>query len=181
MNKFKFIQPIALTVILILMTFTGVAHATSSDRSAVAKAGTVVCSGNFRGRHSSRWIIHNVNDVASIRLDRMRVYTAGGTNVYDSLTDGLAPSATVVPFGVIGPYQTLSFKSGDLIGVGLLPGSLPGNERPVKTIFDWSSTSGKKVLTPYVLLTRNSVSVDGETRHARDCRSISTKKKHSDH
>ena len=78
----------------------------------------------------------------------------------------------VVTFGEIGPYQTLSFKSEDLITSGFLPGELPGNERPVKAIFDWSSTSGKRVLTPYVLLTRHSIGADGETRHARDCRSI---------
>jgi len=141
---------------------------------AVASVGTVACSGNFRESTdtASRWTIHNLNDSASITLDRMRVYTAGGTNVYDSINDGPATSATVVPFGDIGPYQTLSFKSEDLITDGLLPAELPGNERPIKVIFDWSSTNSQRVLTPYVLLTRHSISGNGETRHARDCRSI---------
>jgi hypothetical protein len=102
----------------------------------------------------------------------MRVYTAGGNSIYDSLSDGPAISATVIPFGEIGPFQTLSFKSGDLITNGFLPAELPGNERPVKVIFDWSSTSGKRVLTPYVLLTRQGPSDNGDTRHARDCRTI---------
>ena len=156
------------------MAFSGGAQATSSDGDAAASGGAVACSGNFRESSdtSSRWTIHNLNDSASITLDRMRVFTAGGTKVYDSMNDGAATSATVVPFGDIGPYQTLSFKSEDLITGGFLPAELPGNERPVKVIFDWSSTNGKRVLTPYVLLTRRSISANGETRHARDCRSI---------
>jgi len=115
MKNLKFTQALMIVAMFVLTAFAGVTHATSSDRDREAKRGTVACSGNFRGAHNSRWIIHNLNDDASIRLDRMRVYTAGGTNVYDSLTDGPAPSATVVPFGVIGPLQTLSFKSADLI------------------------------------------------------------------
>ena len=165
-----------ITMTAILMAVSVGAQATSSDGDTVATRGTVACTGNFRASAniSSRWIIHNLNDGASITLDRMRVYTAGGTNVYDSMNDGLATSATVVPFGDIGPYQTLSFKSDDLITDGFLPAELPGNERPVKVIFDWSSTSGKRVLTPYVLLTRLTTSTLDvtETRHARDCRAL---------
>jgi hypothetical protein len=174
MKKCVFIQQITITVSAILIAFSGGVQATASDGDAVASGGTVACSGNFRESSgtSSRWTIHNLNDGVSITLDRMRVYTAGGTNVYDSMIDGPATSATVVPFGDIGPYQTLSFKSEDLITGGFLPAELPGNERPVKVIFDWSSTNGKRVLTPYVLLTRRSISGNGETRHARDCRSI---------
>jgi hypothetical protein len=174
MKKYDFLQPITITVMSMLMAFAGAAQATSSDGDAVAKAGTVVCNGQFlSGIANSRWTIHNLNDRKSITLDRMRVYTAGGTNVYDSMTDGPAPSATVVPFGVIGPFQTLSFRSNELITGGFLPGDLPDNERPIKVIFDWSSTNRKRVLTPYVLLTRRSVSDSGDRGHARDCRSIS--------
>ena len=174
MKKCVFIQQVSISVLAILMAVSGGAQATSSDGDAVASGGTVACTGNFRvsANISSRWIIHNLNDGASITLDRMRVYTAAGASVYDSMIDGPAPSATVVPFGEIGPYQTLSFKSDDLIGEGLLPPELPGNQRPVKVIFDWSSTNGKRVLTPYVLLTRQNIQDSAETRHARDCRSI---------
>ena len=174
MKKQNLLQSAIVTVMATLMMVVGETQATSSDSDTVASGGTVACSGNFRedsGR-LTRWIIHNINENASITLDRMRVYTAGGTNVYDSMTDGLAPSATVVPFGVIGPFQTLSFKSGDLITGGFLPGALPGNERPVKAIFDWSSTNGKRVLTPYVLITRRNTNASEDTRHARDCRAI---------
>ena len=141
---------------------------------AVASGGTIACSGNFRESSdtSSRWTIHNLNHGASITLNRMRVYTAGGTNVYDSTINGNATSSTVVSFGDIGPYQTISFRSEDLITDGFLPAELPGNERPVKVIFDWSSTNGNRIVTPYVILTRLSLSSGGETRHARDCRSV---------
>jgi hypothetical protein len=171
MKKYDFLQPITITVMSMLMAFAGVAQATSSDGDAVAKGGTVACSGNFfSGSRFSRWTIHNLNDGASITLDRMRVYTAGGTTVYDSMTDGPAPSATVVPFGVVGPFQTLSFKSLDLITGGFLPGDLPKNERPVTVIFDWSSTNRKRVLTPYVIVNRARVTEFGETSVAHDCR-----------
>ena len=174
MKKLNLLQPVMITVMAMLMVVVGEAQATSSDGDTVASGGTVACSATFHeaaGRHT-RWIIHNINETASITLDRMRVYTSGGTNVYDSMTDGIAPSATVVPFGDIGPFQTLSFKSGDLITGGFLPGALPGNERPVKAIFDWSSTNGKRVLTPYVLITRRNTNASEDTRHARDCRAI---------
>jgi len=173
MKKNYLIHAITVTAVGVLLVATGVAQATSSDGDAVAKKGTVACSGNFRESSgtNSRWTIHNLNNKRSITLNRMRVYTAGGTKVYDSNADGPAISSTVVPFGNIGPYQTISFKSEDLITNGFLPAELPGNERPVKVIFDWSSTNGKPVITPYVILTRHDSDSD-ETRHARDCRSI---------
>lgn len=145
--------------------------ATSAEGSNRASSGTVVCSGNFSSinGHKARWIIHNISDSLAITLNRMRVFSAGGTALYDSNTDGLAPSRTVVPFGIMQPNQTITFQSEELIAAGLLPGNLPGNERPVKVIFDWSSTSGRRVITPYVLLSRPG---PGDARHARDCRAI---------
>lgn len=172
----KLLQTATISVTMALVGITGTAQATSSDGATKSAKGIVACSGNFRETSLnvdvfSRWTIHNLNESTSITLDRMRVYTASGTNIYDSDINGLAPSSTVIPFGVIGPYQTLSFKSNDLITAGFLPGNLSGNERPVKVIFNWSSTNGKRVLTPYVLLTRRGAS-STDTRHARDCRSI---------
>lgn len=156
----------------IVMLFTSAqVMATSSEGSNRASSGTAVCSGNFNSAsgHRARWIIHNISNRLSVTLDRMRVFSAGGTSLYDSNTDGLAPSRTVVPFGVMLPNQTIMFRSEDLIAAGLLPGVLPGNQRPVKVIFDWSSTSGRRVITPYVLLSRPG---PGDARHARDCRAI---------
>jgi len=163
-----------ITGIFVALLTTGNASANSSDTDEEAKAGIVACSGNFRTTSfNSRWIIHNLNQERSITLTRIRSYAASGTILYDSDVSGPAPSATVVPFGVMTPNQTISFRSEDLIAAGLLPGNLPRRERPIKTYFEWVSTSGKKVITPYVLLTRSG---PGDARHARDCRSISYKK-----
>jgi hypothetical protein len=173
MEKNYLIQVVKISVVGMLLAVTGGAQATSSDGNTRATKGTVACGGNFREstNTTARWTIHNVNNGRSITLNRMRVYQAGGTKAYDSSNDGLATSSTVVPFGNIGPHQTISFKSEVLITNGFLPAELPGNQRPVTVIFDWSSTNGKPVTTPYVLLTRHSTG-SGETRHARDCRTI---------
>ena len=173
MKKGRSVRVIQISFLSILLTLTANVHATSSDRDQKAGNGTVVCTGNFRESTSdtTRWTIHNVDKKRSITLDRMRVFTAGGTKVYDSSRDGLATSSTVVPFGKIKSYQTISFKSETLITNGFLPAELPGDERPVKVIFEWSSVSEKDVITPYVIMTRHSTST-GETRHARDCRTI---------
>ena len=173
MKKWQLARAIQITFLSILLMLTANVQATSSDRGEKAGNGTVVCTGNFRESTSTttRWTIHNVDKKRSIVLDRMRVFTAGGTKVYDSSNDGLATSSTVVPFGKIRPYQTISVKSETLITNGFLPAELPGDERPVQVIFEWSSSSEKDVLTPYVIMTRHSTST-GETRHARDCRTI---------
>ena len=173
MKTGQLVREIQITLLGMLLLLTANVQATSSDRQEKAGNGTVVCTGNFRESTSTitRWTIHNVNKKGSINLDRMRVFTAGGNKVYDSSTDGLATSSTVVPFGRIRPYQTISFKSDTLITNGFLPAELPGNQRPVKVIFEWSSNSEKDVITPYVIMTRHSTST-GETRHARDCRAI---------
>jgi len=173
MKEGQLARAIQIIFLSILLMLTANVQATSSDRDEKAGNGTVVCTGNFRESTSTttRWTIHNVDKKRSIVLDRMRVFTAGGTKVYDSSTDGLATSSTVVPFGKIRSYQTISFKSETLITNGFLPAELPGDERPVKVIFDWSSSSEKDALIPYVIMTRHSTST-GETRHARDCRTI---------
>lgn len=167
-NKIKYELIIASVVMLFA---SAEVMATSAEGSNRATSGTVVCSGNFSSisGHKARWIIHNISDSLAITLDRMRVFSADGTDLYDSNTDGLAPSRTIVPFGIMQPNQTIALLSEDLIAAGLLPGNLPGNQRPVKVIFDWSSTSGRRVITPYVLLTRPG---PGDARHARDCRAI---------
>jgi len=173
MNKRYSVHAIQISFLSIFLTLTANVQATSSDRGEKAGNGRVVCTGNFQESSSTttRWTIHNVDNKRSITLDRMRVYQADGTKVYDSSNDGLATSSTVVPFGKIRPYQTVSFKSETLITNGFLPAELPGDQRPVKVIFDWSSNSEKDVITPYVINTRHSTST-GETRHARDCRAI---------
>jgi hypothetical protein len=174
MNVLNIFRSIPLAVMLTVLTAG--AQANSSDADSVASEGTVACAGNFAETSFtvdflSRWTIRNLNDDASITVDRMRVFQADGTTLYDSDIHGPAPSATVVPFGVVGPYQALSIISRDLIDAGLVPGNLPSNQTPITAVFDWSSTSGKRVLTPYVLLTRRGAS-NSDTRHARDCRSI---------
>jgi len=173
MKKGQLERAIQITFLSILLTLSANVQATSSDRGEKAGNGTVVCTGNFQESTSTttRWTIHNVDKKRSFTLDRMRVFTAGGTKVYDSSTDGLATSSTVVPFGKIRPYQTISFKSETLITDGFLPAELPGNERPVKVVFEWSSNRERDVITPYIIMTRHSTST-GETRHARDCRAI---------
>jgi len=153
-----------------MLFITADALATSAEGSRRASSGTVVCSGNFHTLNGiqARWIIHNISDSTAITLNRMKVYSADATVLYDSDVDGPAPSKTVVSFGTMQPNQTITFGSEDLIAVGLLPGDLPGNQRPVKVIFDWTSEKGR-VVTPYVLLSRPG---PGEARHARDCRAI---------
>lgn len=139
---------IAVMSMILLFTSTQVL-ATSSEGHKRAKSGTVICSGNFStaGGQHSRWIIHNVSDNKAITLERMKVLSADATVLYDSDLNGPAPSSTVVAFGVMQANQTIAFKSEDLIAAGLLPGNLPGNQRPVKVIFEWESTVGGRVIT----------------------------------
>jgi len=160
----------------VLSMVSGFSFATSSDASKKARGGTVICSGNFNTASNTRgrWILHNISQTKSLNLDRMRVYNATGALIYDSNVNGPAPSSTGVAFGLIGPLQTIMFRTETLVTAGLLPGNLPSTERPTKTIFDWSSHSGARMLTPYVLLTRPG---PGSARHARDCRSVSFRQK----
>jgi len=161
-----------LIVASIVMLFASAeVMATSSEGGNRASSGSVVCSGNYNSANNirARWIIHNISARRSITLDRMRIFSADATVVYDSDISGPAPSQTVVAFGVIQPNQTVMFRSEQLIASGLLPASLPGNQRPIKVLFNWTSTSGRRVLTPYVLLSRPG---PGDARHARDCRAI---------
>jgi len=168
--KYKITKELIAVGIVMLFTSAEV-MATSSEGNNRARKGTVVCSGNFHTTkgHQSRWIIHNVSDRLPITLDRMRVFSADATVVYDSDINGIAPSHTAVSFGVMQPNQTIMFRSEDLIAAGLLPGNLPGKQRPVKAVFDWTSTLNRRVITPYVLLSRPG---PGDARHARDCRAI---------
>jgi hypothetical protein len=62
------------------------AQANSSDGDSVASQGTVACAGNFAETtfnvdFLSRWTIRNLNDDASITLDRMRIFQADGTTI----------------------------------------------------------------------------------------------------
>ena len=158
-------------IVLVLFALSNNVFATSADTDRKAKGGVVICSGNFTdgAGPKARWIMHNVSIHKSLTIDRMRVYTATGILAYDSSVKGPAPSFTGVAFGTVGPMQTVAFKSEDLVAAGLLPGNLPGTERPVKTIIKWSSKSGDRMVTPYVLLSRPG---PGDQRHARDCRSV---------
>lgn len=156
---------------LIMLFASSEVIATSAEGGNRASSGSVVCSGNYNTANNitARWIIHNISASKAITLNRMQIFSADATVIYDSNISGPAPSSTIVPFGVIQPNQTVTFRSEDLVAAGLLPANLPGNQRPLKVLFDWTSTSGRRVLTPYVLLSRPG---PGDARHARDCRAI---------
>lgn len=181
--KTRKIQHLLSALLLAPLLATNPAHAGATEPNKTALGGTVGCAGNHFNRlngaeaHRSVYLLRNYSESTGINIDRIRVFNASGVNLYDSTADGfptfingvLGPSDRVLE-----PHQTAQLGLADILG-----NTLPGNERPVQAIFDWSATTGK-VLLPHighVLLIRDrdiaTGALGGElARQSGGCRAI---------
>ncbi|MGW8247866.1 MAG: hypothetical protein ACWGOV_07115 [Acidiferrobacterales bacterium] len=129
----------------------GICGLFSSQASAELKmtGGTTVCNGTFFRRgavdevHMGTWNFTNYNDDVTIKVRRVRVYTAdGGQPVIDYPTaPDIPPPGTKVE---LAPHQSTQLKIHDVFGYpdGILK-YLPPEKRPVQLIVDWYVVGGR--------------------------------------
>ena len=140
-----------LVSISIAIATLGIFGAFPSQANAELKmtGGTTVCNGTFFRRggvdevHMGTWNFTNYNDDVTIKVKRVRVYTAdGGQPVIDYPTaPDIPPPGTRVE---LRPHQSTQLKLHDVFGYpdGILK-YLPPEKRPVQLIVDWYVMDGR--------------------------------------
>lgn len=161
------------------MAYHGNVNAAASDRARKGVEGSLTCGGAYYVRNGgteiqrSTYVVRNVSDSGAIYLDRIRVFNAQGTILFDSDVSGIPASSN----GVISPAdnsleprQTANFAIASLIPM------LGGSSRPVQTVIDW--TADEPTLTLEAVNVRTNTDYDSATgkigrqrgRHSSACR-----------
>jgi hypothetical protein len=155
-------------------------YAARSEATTLARGGVMRCGGNHHLRlggteaHITHYPIRNFDSATGIALDRLRIFDATGTVIFDSALSGITPSdGALGPGNVLEPNQTVAFQTEDL-----LPAFLDSAHRPIQLEVQWSAPA--KVLTLDAITVRLSRARNPTTgqmleergRHAVDCRSI---------
>ena len=143
----RYFSSISLTVAVL-----SIIGAIPSKASAELKmtGGTTVCNGSFFRRggqdevHMGTWNFTNYNDDVTIKVRRVRVYTAdGGQPVVDYPSEQF-PTPPPGARTELGPHQSTQLKIHDAFGNpdGTL-NYLPPEKRPIQLIVDWYIPEGR--------------------------------------
>lgn len=109
-------------------------YAAPSDGDSRTSSATLLCGGAHKVEEdgtvtrTSSWSFRNYNDSASITIDHIRIYDGNGDLIHEEM-----------PNEIVVPNSTAIFSSKVVEAVGRV--------NPLQFILDWSSVSGKKVLT----------------------------------
>jgi hypothetical protein len=104
--------------------------------------GSVSCGGNHFNRNGgtetqrSNYVLRNFSDDGTIYLNRVRVYNAGGTLVYDSAVSGMPPFVNNV---LSNADNTLNARQSAQLNLADFIPAQNGSNRPLQTVFDWSA------------------------------------------
>lgn len=167
-----------LTLLGLLIGSTPVSlFAAPVDKDTKATSATLLCGGHHTYDEDatgamvptriSNWSFRNYNDSASIQIDRIRIYDAQGALIRDEMPP-TASSNGVDPSN-LGPHSTILFKSIHIFDPSNTPTYLP-----LQFVLDWSSVSGKKVLTLDGYVVRGNAW--GGSAFTFDCRTVKSKK-----
>jgi len=181
----KAISGVLISGLIAGMAIQSTANAAASDRGKKAIEGSVSCGGAYYVRNGgteiqrSTYVLRNVSDAGTIYLDRVRVYSANGTILFDSDVSGIPASYNGVISAVdngLDARQTANVRIADLI-----PQQGRSN-RPIQTVFDW--TADESILTLEATNVRTNTDIDPVTgkigtqrgRHSSACRTTKIKK-----
>lgn len=178
LKKYKNIS-ILMSIIIASITYQGTASAAAADKAKKGIEGTVTCGGVYYIRNGgteiqrSTYVLRNVSEKNTISLNRIRVFNASGTVLFDSELSGIPASYN----GVItandnglDPRQTANLRLADLIS------TQNRYDRPLQTVINW--TSDTRTLTLDTAHVRTNTDIDPATgkigkqrgRHASACR-----------
>lgn len=161
------------------VAFNGAVQAAASDSARTGIEGSVTCGGAYYIRNGgteiqrSTYLLRNVSDAGSININRVRVYDAKGSTIFDSDVSGIPASYNGVmgpADSTIEPRQTANLRLEDIIPT---QGRFT---RPLQTVIDWSAD--ERVLTLEVGHVRTNTDYDPATgaigtqrgRHSSACR-----------
>ena len=192
LNNIKKSLTYSISAVAIGLLTQSTAIAGHGDGDQKGAVGTVSCGGNYFIRkggtevNTANYILRNYADSGVINIDRIRVYDAHGTGLFDSNISGIPVFRNNVLSASdtgLDPRQTAHLK---------LEAMIPPQDtltRPIQTVINWSSE--KKILTLEASLVRVNADRDADTgkmgrqrgRHLYECRTTSLKKnsKHSKH
>jgi len=149
--------------------------------------GTATCGGTYfignGGTEIQRvnYILRNVSDVGPIYIDRVRVFNAQGTAIFDSDVSGIPASRNNIINAAdnsIEPRQSANLRIVDLIP------TQGRNTRPLQAVINWSADA--PVLTLEATGVRTTAAYDSATgaigpqrgRHSNGCRTTKLKKRY---
>ena len=154
-------------------------YAAPADKDSKSAAATLLCFGAYKVQddgtgtattvqtRGGSWSFKNYNDSSSIQIDRIRIFDRDGVSLLDEMpptgsSNGVDPSN-------VGPHSTITFGAHPLLGE-----THPEPVLPLQFILDWSSVSGKRVLTLDGTALRKFNRFDGtpEGLSIVDCRTI---------
>jgi len=181
LNTKKIFSAVLVGTFIVGMSYQSTALAAASDRFLNGVEGKVSCGGNYFTRnggeelHRSNYILRNYSSRGSIYLDRIRVYNAKGTVLFDSDVSGIPTFRNNIINAndtELDPNQTAALRIVDMI-------PRQGRfARPLQTVFNWSADFPTTALDVGNVRTVTSVDpVSGavgkqRARHFSACRTI---------
>jgi len=183
----KIISGVLISGLIAGVTYQSTAFAAAADRSKKGIEGSVSCGGAYYVRNGgteiqrSTYVLRNLSDAGSIYLDRLRVYNAKGTIIFDSDVSGIPASYNGVITAIdnsLDPRQTANLRIADLIP------TQGRNSRPIQTVIDW--TADEPTLTLEATNVRTNTDIDPLTgkigkqhgRHSSACRTTKLVRKY---
>ena len=188
LNKTKMVfSGVLVSALVSGMAYPSLAVASDAEYGRQGIEGSVTCGGAYYVRNGgteiqrSTYVLRNVSDAGTIYLDRVRVYSAQGTMLFDSDVSGLPSSSNGVlnpANNSLGPRQTANYQIADLVA------QQGSSTRPFQTVFDW--TADEPVLTLDTVHVRTNTDIDPSTgkigrqrgRHATACRTTNLVRKY---
>jgi len=152
-------------------------YAAPADKDSKSAAATLLCFGAYKVQddgtgttvqtRGGSWSFKNYNDSSSIQIDRIRIFDRDGVSLLDEMPP--TESTNNVDPSNVGPYSTITFGAHPLLGE-----THPEPVLPLQFILDWSSVSGKRVLTLDGTALRKFNRLDGTSEGLSivDCRTI---------
>lgn len=176
-----------LSLASVLIAAPMLATASPSEQDDTAVSGTIVCGGNYFNRnsnseaHRTTYVMRNLNTDLSIRIDRMTMYEANGSQLfsYDAATLPLSRNE-IVGGGdnSLEPFQSAQYRISDLLRV-VGVGPLSRTRRPVQLHVEWSADARALIPEFVGVRTGRAINANGSIgaergRHLKECRSVST-------
>jgi len=170
-----------------LIAGQSIVFAAAADRAKKGVEGSLSCGGTYYTRNGdteiqrSTYILRNVSDAGVIYLNRVRVYNAKGSLLFDSDISGLPTSRNGVLSAVdngLDSRQSANYRIADLIT------QQGRNTRPLQAVFDW--TADEPTLSLDAVNVRTNTDIDPVTgvvgkqrgRHSSACRTTKLVKKY---
>jgi len=171
------------TLLCTLLFFSLTLAASPTEQNDTAKSGTIACGGNYFNRlggterHTTTYVLRNIDSAIPIYIKAIRVYNAKGMLIgnYTTATLPVTRNSTLGPGnGKLIPHMSAQYSVSALIPTG----PLPVDERPIQVHFDWKART--RVLMPEFVHVRVSRGFDiianktkkDRARHLFMCRHI---------